>query len=70
MDALLGAAALGIDACPMEGVDVKALGRVCLKSVTALAVVSLGYRKDSDFNAKLQSQGFLKKQLLLSYNQI
>jgi hypothetical protein len=38
---------LRYDACPMEGVDVKALGRVWLtrKGVTALAVVSLGYRK-------------------------
>ncbi|MEP2240013.1 MAG: nitroreductase family protein, partial [Maribacter sp.] len=53
---LLGAAALGIDACPMEGVDVKALDEefdLREKGYTTLAVVSLGYRKDSDFNAKL-----------------
>jgi nitroreductase/dihydropteridine reductase len=58
---LLGAAALGIDACPMEGVDVKALDEefgLREKGVTALAVVSLGYRKDSDFNAKLPKSRF------------
>lgn len=58
---LLGAAALGIDACPMEGVDVKALDEefsLREKGFTALAVVSLGYRKDSDFNAKLPKSRF------------
>jgi nitroreductase/dihydropteridine reductase len=58
---LLGAAALGINACPMEGVDVKALDEefsLREKGFTALAVVSLGYRKDSDFNAKLPKSRF------------
>lgn len=53
---LTGAAVLGIDACPMEGVDVKALDEefgLRQKGYTALAVVSLGYRKDTDFNSKL-----------------
>lgn len=53
---LTGAAVLGIDACPMEGVDVKALDKefgLHEKGYTALAVVSLGYRKDTDFNSKL-----------------
>ncbi|MBD0776666.1 oxygen-insensitive NAD(P)H nitroreductase [Maribacter sp. ANRC-HE7] len=53
---LTGAAVLGIDACPMEGVDVKALDKefgLREKGYTALAVVSLGYRKDTDFNSKL-----------------
>jgi nitroreductase/dihydropteridine reductase len=64
--------ALGIDACPMEGVDVKALTKSLLtrKGVTTLAVVSLGYRKTVTLMQNYQSQGFLKKQLLLSYNQI
>ena len=53
---LTGAAVLGIDACPMEGVDVKALDKefgLHEKGYTALALVALGYRKDTDFNAKL-----------------
>ncbi len=53
---ILGAAVLGIDACPMEGADVKALDKefgLHEKGYTALALVSLGYRKETDFNAKL-----------------
>lgn len=51
---LLGAATLGIDALPMEGLDMKALDEefgLREKGFTAIAVVSLGYHKDSDFNA-------------------
>ncbi|WP_033960507.1 oxygen-insensitive NAD(P)H-dependent nitroreductase NfsB [Psychroserpens jangbogonensis] len=50
---LLGAATLGIDALPMEGVDLKALdGEFGLreKGYTSVAVVAVGYRTDSDFN--------------------
>lgn len=50
---LLGVATLGIDALPMEGVDVKALDEefgLREKGFTAIGVVSLGYRKESDFN--------------------
>ena len=53
---LLGVAALGIDAVPMEGVDLKALDQefdLREKGYTTLAIVSLGYRKESDFNASL-----------------
>ncbi|OJJ19069.1 NAD(P)H nitroreductase [marine bacterium AO1-C] len=53
---LLGAAALGIDACPMEGIDTKALDEefeLRQKGFTTLAVVSLGYRAKDDFNATL-----------------
>ncbi|MEH0152501.1 oxygen-insensitive NAD(P)H nitroreductase [Limibacter armeniacum] len=53
---LLGVAAMGIDALPMEGVDLKVLDEefgLREKGFTALAVVSIGYRKDSDFNAIL-----------------
>lgn len=53
---LLGAGALGIDAVPMEGIDAKALDEefgLREKGYTAVAVVSLGYRKDTDFNAGL-----------------
>ena len=64
---LLGVAALGIDACPMEGVDVKALDEefgLREKGYTALAVVSLGYRKDSDFNAKLPKSRFSEETII------
>lgn len=53
---LLGAATLGIDSVPMEGVDLKALDdefNLRSKGYSALAVVSLGYRTENDFNAAL-----------------
>ncbi|WP_028108346.1 oxygen-insensitive NAD(P)H-dependent nitroreductase NfsB [Ferrimonas futtsuensis] len=53
---LLGAAALGIDALPIEGLDTKVLNEefgLLEKGYTAVAMVALGYRKDSDFNASL-----------------
>ena len=53
---LLGAAALGIDAVPMEGVDTAALDAefgLREKGFNAVAVVSFGYRKADDFNAQL-----------------
>ncbi|MDZ8118894.1 oxygen-insensitive NAD(P)H nitroreductase [Pontiella agarivorans] len=53
---LLGAAALGIDAVPMEGIDAVALNEefgLSEQGYTAVAIISLGYRKDSDFNAAL-----------------
>ena len=64
---LLGAAVLGIDTCPMEGVDVKALDEefdLREKGYTTLAVVSLGYRKDSDFNAKLPKSRFPEETII------
>ena len=53
---LLGAATLGIDAVPMEGVNLKALDEefdLRSKGYTAIAVISLGYRDENDFNATL-----------------
>lgn len=53
---LLGAASLGLDATPMEGFDFKKLDEelgLRDKGFTSLVVVSLGYRSESDFNAKL-----------------
>lgn len=50
---LLGVASLGIDATPMEGIDVKALDEefgLREKGYTAIVAVSLGYRAESDFN--------------------
>ena len=53
---LMGAATLGIDAVPMEGADLKALDEefeLRSKGYTAVAVISLGYRSEDDFNADL-----------------
>lgn len=51
---LLGVASLGIDATPMEGIDVKALDEefgLREKGYTSIVAVSLGYRAESDFNS-------------------
>lgn len=53
---LLGAAALGLDACPMEGFDPRALdGELGLaaKGLRAVLIAALGYRGAGDWNAKL-----------------
>jgi len=53
---LLGAASLGLDATPMEGFDFKKLDAelgLREKGFSSLVVVSLGYRSETDFNAKL-----------------
>ncbi|HMV05405.1 MAG TPA: oxygen-insensitive NAD(P)H nitroreductase [Accumulibacter sp.] len=53
---LAGAAALGIDACPMEGCDPAALDRalgLTERGYSALVMVALGYRSEADFNAAL-----------------
>ncbi|AFC23050.1 oxygen-insensitive NAD(P)H-dependent nitroreductase NfsB [Saprospira grandis] len=51
---LLGAAAMEIDSLPMEGIDLKALDEefsLREKGYTSVAVIALGYRSSSDFNA-------------------
>ena len=53
---LLGAATLEIDACPMEGFDVKILDEelgLSAKGLTSVVIAGLGYHSDEDFNAKL-----------------
>ncbi|WP_375748560.1 oxygen-insensitive NAD(P)H nitroreductase [Vibrio sp. HN007] len=53
---LLGAGALNVDAVPIEGVDLKALNEefgLLEKGYTAVALVAMGYRKETDFNASL-----------------
>ncbi|GAA5225439.1 oxygen-insensitive NAD(P)H nitroreductase [Membranihabitans marinus] len=63
---LLGVAALGIDAVPMEGIDSKALDEefgLRERGFTAVAVVSLGYRKESDFNASLPKSRLSEKEV-------
>lgn len=51
---LLGVATLGIDAVPMEGLDMKALDEefgLREKGFTAVTAVSIGYRTEKDFNS-------------------
>ena len=53
---LMAAAALGIDAAPMAGVDLKVLDAefdLPRKGYRAVIVVSFGYHADDDFNAAL-----------------
>ncbi|MGL6116099.1 oxygen-insensitive NAD(P)H nitroreductase [Plesiomonas sp.] len=53
---LLGAAALGIDAVPIEGLDKDIINtefNLNTLGYSAVAMVALGYRSASDFNAKL-----------------
>ena len=52
---LLAAACLGVDAVPMEGIDIKALNKefnLEEKGLTACVMVSFGYHSDDDYNAK------------------
>ncbi|MCA6217091.1 oxygen-insensitive NAD(P)H nitroreductase [Ideonella sp. B7] len=53
---LLGAAALGLDACPMEGFDPAAVNAALglnSRGLSAVVLVALGYHAEEDFNAKL-----------------
>lgn len=53
---LLGAATLGIDACPIEGFDQKVLNEALglrEQGLASTVLVALGYRSVDDFNAKL-----------------
>ncbi len=53
---LMGAASIGLDALPMEGVDVNIINDefgLSEQGFTSVAVVALGYRDASDFNAAL-----------------
>lgn len=66
---LLGVAALGIDAVPMEGIDVKALDEefgLREKGYTALVMVGLGHRADDDFNAKLPKSRLSREEIITS----
>ncbi|MDX1348119.1 MAG: oxygen-insensitive NAD(P)H-dependent nitroreductase NfsB [Thiomicrorhabdus chilensis] len=53
---LLAAGVLGVDAVPIEGVDVKVLNEefdLIRQGYTAVAMIALGYRDEGDFNADL-----------------
>ncbi|MEH6712042.1 MAG: oxygen-insensitive NAD(P)H nitroreductase [Paraglaciecola polaris] len=64
---LLGVAAMGIDAVPMEGSDAKAIDEefgLREKGFTALAIVALGYRKETDFNASLPKSRLSESEII------
>jgi len=63
---LLGAAMLGVDAVPIEGVDLDALNQefdLSVQGLTAVAVVALGFHAEDDFNAQLPKSRFDEKDL-------
>jgi len=67
--ALLGAPLLGIDAVPMEGIDIKSLNKefgLGEKKLQAVAMVAFGYKSEEDFNAdlpksRLKASGLITK---------
>lgn len=64
---LLGVAELGIDAVPMEGLDMKALDNefnLREKGFTSCVVVALGYRASTDFNASLPKSRLKKEEII------
>lgn len=68
---LLGAATMGIDAVPMEGIDVKALDeefQLRQKGFTSLVMVGLGFRSKDDFNAKLPKSRLEEKEIFTILN--
>lgn len=63
---LTSAAIMGIDALPMEGFDFPALDAefdLRAKNLAPIAVVALGYRAESDFNASLPKSRFTDAQI-------
>lgn len=65
---LLAVATLGIDATPMEGIDIKSIdAEFCLreKGYTSLVAVTLGYSdNEKDYNAKLPKSRFDLQEVL------
>lgn len=64
--AMLAAATLGVDTTPMEGIDAKALDEefgLREKGLTSLVLLSLGYRAEDDFNAKLPKSRLAQEDL-------
>ncbi|ONI37658.1 NAD(P)H nitroreductase [Candidatus Epulonipiscium fishelsonii] len=64
---LLGVAALGLDALPMEGVDLKMLDEefgLRKKGFTSSIVVAVGYHKSTDFNKDLPKSRLFKKEII------
>ena len=65
-NAMLAAAALGVDSTPMEGIDVGALDAelgLHEQGLSSLVMLSLGYHADGDFNAKLPKSRLAQEDL-------
>lgn len=65
-EALFAAAALGIDATPIGGFDSAALDtefNLAAQGLTSSVILTLGYRSEDDFNAKLPKSRLSKAQL-------
>ena len=64
---LQGAAALGIDACPIEGFDKHRLDaelNLAEMNLTSVVLVALGYRSADDFNAKMPKSRLTEDRVL------
>ena len=65
-NAMLAAAALGVDTTPMEGLDPAALDAelgLHEKGLASLVLLSFGYHADSDFNATLPKSRLTQEQV-------
>jgi nitroreductase/dihydropteridine reductase len=65
-NAMLAAAALGVDTTPMEGLDPSALDAelgLHEKGLASLVLLSFGYHADSDFNATLPKSRLAQEQV-------
>jgi nitroreductase/dihydropteridine reductase len=63
---LTSAAIMGVDALPMEGFDFPALDAefdLRGQNLAPVAVVALGYRAETDFNATLPKSRFTAEQI-------
>lgn len=64
---LMAAGALGVDACPMEGIDTAALDRalgLADQGLRSVVMVALGYRSGDDFNAALPKSRLPEAQVI------
>lgn len=64
---LLGAAALGLDAVPIEGIDTKIVNtefNLIPQGLTAVALVAVGYRAENDFNFNLPKSRLRQDQIM------
>ncbi|PLA74294.1 oxygen-insensitive NAD(P)H nitroreductase [Hydrogenovibrio sp. SC-1] len=63
---LLGAGLIGVDAVPIEGVDLEVLNQefdLSEQGLAAVAVVALGFHAEDDFNAQLPKSRFDEQEL-------
>ncbi len=64
---LLGAAEIGVDACPIEGFDAAAIDEALglkAKDLTSVVLVALGHQSSADFNAALPKSRLPESQVI------